>query len=87
MLKILNLVIEFECRGKDSGINATQADFFTYFFPHLGEIWNIRCDALRLLIAQTNPHVFLNAGDKGSGTKLYRLKKSEVRNYFTVHIL
>jgi len=82
-----NMVIEFECRGKASGINATQADYFTYFFPHLGEIWNIRCDRLRWLINETRPHIFENAGDQGSGTKLYRLKKNEVRDYFKVHKL
>lgn len=80
-----NMVIEFECRGKASGINATQADYFTYFFPRLGEIWNIKCENLRKLIEDTNPHIFKNAGDKGSGTKLYRLKKQDVRQYFRVH--
>lgn len=82
-----NMVIEFECRGKASGINATTADYFTYFFPALGEIWNIECDRLRKLIAEAKPHVFTNAGDAGSGTKLYRLKKEEVKDYFKVHRL
>lgn len=82
-----NLVIEFECRGKASGINVTKADYFTYFFPRLGEIWNIRCKDLRELISSTNPHVFTQAGDQGSGTKLYRLKKVEVERYFKVHRL
>jgi len=82
-----NMVIEFECRGKSSGINATSADYFTYFFPALGEIWNIECGRLRKLIGELKPHVFLNAGDSGSGTKLYRLKKEEVKDYFKVHKL
>lgn len=80
-----NLVIEFECRGKASGINATKADYFTYFFPKFGEIWNIKCEDLRRLIAQTNPAIFSNAGDKGSGTKLYRLVKKDVRTWFKIH--
>lgn len=80
-----NLVIEFECRNKPSGINITQADYFVTYFPHLGEIWNIKSDDLRKLIAETKPHVFDRSGDKGSNTKLYRLKKTDVAPYFKVH--
>ena len=82
-----NLVIEFECRGKNSGINVTQADYFTTYFPHLKEIWNIRCNILKKLIQDTNPHIFSQSGDSGSNTKLYRLKKEEVRQYFKIHKL
>lgn len=80
-----NMVIEFECRNKPSGIYATQADYFVYFYPHLGEIWRIKCEDLRKLISTTNPHIFTGAGDSGSNTKLFRLKKKEVEKYFRVH--
>lgn len=80
-----NLVIEFECRGNPSGINATSADYFTTYFPHFGEIWNIKTSELRTLIDKLKPYVFTNSGDKGSKTKLYRLPKSEVRKFFRVH--
>lgn len=80
-----NLVIEFECRNKPSGIYATQADFFVTYFPEFGEIWNIKCGDLKELIEKTKPTVFSNAGDKGSQTKLFRLKKKEVERYFKVH--
>lgn len=80
-----NLVIEFECRGKASGINATDADYFTYFFPNLGEIWNIKTTKLKKLIEDYKPLIFSNAGDKKSQTKLYRLRKKDVASYFSIH--
>ena len=82
-----NLVIEFECRNKPSGINLTQADYFVYFYPFLGEIWTIRCSELRKLIANTKPLIFEGAGDKGSNTKLYRLKKKDIGSYFKLHFI
>jgi hypothetical protein len=78
------MAIEFECRGKSSGIAVTQADFFVYFFPHLGEIWNIRCSKLREIIARTKPYVAVG-GDKNSNTKMYLIRKKDVEEYFKVH--
>lgn len=80
-----NLVVEFECRGKNSGINVTQADYFVTYFPHQGEIWNIETDKLKKLIEEKKPHVFSKSGDKDSNTKLYRLVKEDVRKYFKIH--
>lgn len=82
-----NLVIEFESRGKPSGISVTTADFFVTFFPNLGEVWNIRTEDLRKFIEEKKPFSFNNSGDAGSNTKLYRLKKMEVRELFRVHKL
>lgn len=80
-----NIVIEFECRGKPSGISVTEADYFVTYFAHFGEVWNIRSNDLRKLINYLKPHVFNMAGDKGSNTKLYSLKKERVRKFFRVH--
>jgi len=80
-----NLVIEFECRGKPSGIAVTDADYFVIFFPHFGEVWNIRTPDLINLINYIKPFEFTGAGDKGSNTKLYRLEKSRVRKFFRVY--
>lgn len=80
-----NLVIEFESRNKPSGINVTRADFFVTYFPFLGEIWNISSNSLKMLINDIKPKVFEHSGDQNSNTKLYRLKKSEVAQYFKVY--
>ena len=80
-----NLVVEFECRGKASGLSVTQADYFITYFAHFGEIWVIKTEDLKKLITYLKPHVMKNSGDKGSNTKLYRLKKSRIRKFFRVH--
>ena len=79
-----NMAIEFESRGKLSGLSVTQADYFTYFFPLWGEIWNIRTEDLRKLIKKSNPYIH-NGGDKGSNTFFYLLRKKDVTKYFKVH--
>jgi len=80
-----NIVIEFECRGRASGINITEADYYTTFFPFLGEIWNIRSEDLKKLIADNNPHVFEWSGDDGSNTKLYGFNRADFKKHFRVH--
>jgi hypothetical protein len=80
-----NLVIEFESWGEPSGISVTQADYFITYFPHFGEIWNIRTETLKKLIHYLSPKILEFAGDVGSNTKLYKLKKSRVRKFFRVH--
>jgi len=82
-----NLAIEVECRGKESGFAVTRADFFTYYYKSSGEIWNIKTSKLRDLIRNGNFYLAENAGDKGSNTKLYLLKKDVVRPYFKVHLI
>ena len=78
-----NIVIEYECRGKASGISVTQADFFVTYFPHFNEIWNIRTSDLKKMIIE-NPKIpkTQNSGDDGSNTKLYKINKEEFRGYF-----
>ncbi len=80
-----NLVIEFECRGLPSGIDVTEADYFTTFFPFLGEVWNIKTSDLKSLISNNKLPISEYAGDEGSNTKLYKINKSKYRNYFKVH--
>lgn len=81
-----NIVVEFECRGVPSGIEVTEADYFTTFFPFEGgEIWNIRTDTLKWIIDNHELPISENAGDKGSNTKLYRISKRKFRQYFRVH--
>lgn len=82
-----NIVVEFECRGKPSGIAVTEADYFTTYFPHLGEIWNIRTDELKKLIETKSFPIFFNSGDVESNTKLYKINKKRYQHLFKVHKL
>jgi hypothetical protein len=79
-----NLVVEFESRNKPSGISITKADYFVYFIPKLGEIWNIRVDKLKELINKNNFKKVIG-GDVGSNTKMYLIKREKFKNHFIVH--
>lgn len=79
-----NIFIEFESRNKPSGISVTKADWFVTYFKYLGEIWFIKSNKLRTLISENNPPIFKNAGDIGSATHGYLLKRNLFKNYFHV---
>lgn len=80
-----NLVVEIECRGKASGIGVTQAKYFATYFPHLGEIWNIRTEELKKLIQYFKVPLKEGKGDPGSNTKFYLIKKDTYKQYFKIH--
>lgn len=82
-----NIAIEFECRGKASGINATKADYFTTYFDKSGELWKISCRNLRALIKKINPRTTQYSGDKGSRTRLYLIPKNQVKHNFQIYNL
>jgi len=76
-----NMAIETESRGKLSGINATSADYYIYFFPYLNEVWIIETEKLKTLIDDNNFRL-INGGDKGSNTKFYLLPKTKFKDHF-----
>lgn len=79
-----NLVVEFEDRGKPSGIRVTEADYVITYFTHLGEIWNIKTDKLKALIAENNFKIKEDGGDDGN-TKMYKIPREKFRGHFKVH--
>lgn len=77
-----NMFIEYECRGKPSGINVTQSDIFITYFKNLNEMWAIPTLKLKELL---NTHTFRtvgNAGDEGSRTCGYLIPRMKYREYF-----
>lgn len=80
-----NLFIEFSSRGKPSGIEVTEADWFVTYFQYLGEMWFIKSDMLRELIKENNFPVFKNAGDIGSETHGYLINRIEFIKHFYVY--
>lgn len=64
-----NLGVEFECRGKASGIDVTMADWWC--FALYDGFWVIKTDKLRELIAQNRHFRIAVGGDPGSQTKMY----------------
>jgi Holliday junction resolvase-like predicted endonuclease len=78
-----NMAIEFFSRDKPSGIDATKADFFIYYFPFLGEIWSIKTSELKELIKKEKFRQVVG-GDKGSNTAMYLIKKEKYKKDFKV---
>ena len=79
-----NLFIEFESRGKASGICVTQADWFVTYFEYLKEAWFIKTTNLKTLIKKNNFQIFKNAGDVGSNTHGYLIKRKDFKTNFHV---
>lgn len=79
-----NIFIEFESRGKDSGIVVTQADWFVTYFKYLKEIWFIKSDDLKKIISENKFPIFYDAGDVGSKTHGYLIKRKDFKKYFHV---
>jgi len=79
-----NLVVEYESRGKGSGISVTEADYYVYYMPKLNEIWNISMQDLKQLISDNNFKKVVG-GDEGSDTKMYLIKRAKYKKYFKVY--
>jgi hypothetical protein len=82
-----NIFLEYECRGKASGINATQADVFGYYYKNLRipEMWFINMDELRDLVNNNDFMTTNDSGDEGSGTKGYLIPRRKHFESFTVY--
>jgi hypothetical protein len=78
-----NMFIEFESRGKDSGISRTEAIWFVMYFPYRNEAWFISVADLKELIANNNFRIG-TGGDKGSYTKGYLINRTMFKSYFKV---
>ena len=78
-----NLVVEFEDRGKPSGISVTKADYFMTYFPKLGEIWNIKTSNLKKLIADSKFKIV--PGGDGKKAKMHQIPRKKFREHFKVH--
>ncbi|TXG84681.1 MAG: hypothetical protein E6R13_02810 [Spirochaetes bacterium] len=79
-----NLFIEFESRSKASGIAVTKAKWFVTYFKYLNELWFIKSEDLRKLIQDNNFPIFKDAGDIGSATHGYLIKRKTFKKYFHV---
>lgn len=79
-----NLVVEFESRGKPSGISVTEADYFVYFIPKLKEIWNIKVEKLKNIIKNNNFKQVIG-GDLDSNTKMYLINRKKFKKNFIIH--
>jgi hypothetical protein len=76
-----NIFVEFYCRGKESGIRVTEADWFIYYFKYVGEIWLIKIDDLKELI-RNNEFPIGVGGDYKSDSTGYLIPRYKFRKHF-----
>jgi hypothetical protein len=74
-----NLGVEFEYRGKPSGIDKTWADWWC--FALYDGFWVIKTDKLRQLIADNLHFRVAVGGDPGSNTKMYLFRGHILKPY------
>lgn len=79
-----NIFVEYECRGKNSGILVTEAKWFVTYFKHLNEIWYIKTDTLKNLIEKSHFRETQFSGDNGSNTKGYLVPRKSLKEHFIV---
>lgn len=79
-----NIFVEFESRGKKSGISVTNADWFVTYFKHFREIWYIKSKNLIDLISKNNFEQTELSGDLNSNTKGYLIPRYQFKKYFKV---
>lgn len=81
-----NVFVEYECRGKASGISTSTADWWIFYLIHLKELWFIKTEDLKQVISEFHFNTTHTAGDEGSRTKGYLVGRNDklIRPNFTV---
>ena len=75
-----NLVVEYESRGKPSGIAVTEADYWVFYFNETREFWFIDTEDLKELCRDARR---IEGGDENS-SRMFLLPKFDVRNKFRI---
>jgi len=75
-----NVAIEYECRGKASGLATTTAIFWIYKFDNTFFLFETKVLRKRLF-AEKKYFRKVTGGDKGSFTKMYLVKVVEFRTW------
>lgn len=83
-----NMFIEANCNGKPSGISATQADYFIYFFPDYELAYMIKVDNLKKLINERGD-IFRRTERAGDGGRVvgYLVNRNENKHLFKTLII
>jgi hypothetical protein len=71
-----NVALEFECRGKPSGIQTSEADFYVYKIHGTNGIhfYLFRTSALKKMVSEKEYFRVVSGGDKGSNSMNYLFK-------------
>lgn len=79
-----NIFVEYQCRGKFSGLLVTEAKWFVTYYKHLREIWYIQTDVLKKIIVDNKIPKVEFSGDKGSNTKGWLVPRYQYKKHFIV---
>ena len=82
-----NIFIEFESRGKLSGISVCNAEWFVTYFKHFNEIWYIKTSKLKKLISDNDFKITEYSGDSNSNTKGYLIPRYQFKKHFKVRLV
>ncbi|PIY10223.1 MAG: hypothetical protein COZ18_06480 [Flexibacter sp. CG_4_10_14_3_um_filter_32_15] len=75
-----NIAIEFESRGKPSGVSTTKADYWVYKFSNMFYIIE-RTVLVNELVNKGNYSRIVNGGDYGSNTMMYLVKVEAFKSW------
>lgn len=69
-----NIGLEFECRGKPSGISVSKSDYYIYKLHNRNKtvsVYLIRTDTLKWMVQEKKYFRIVNGGDEGSNSMCY----------------
>jgi hypothetical protein len=71
-----NVALEFECRGKPSGIQTSEADFYVYKIHGANgtHFYLFKTSALKKMVSEKEYFRVVSGGDKGSNSMNYLFK-------------
>lgn len=78
-----NVALEFECRGKPSGIQISEASFYIYKIHEKNEIhfYLFKTSILKKMVKEQKYFRVVNGGDKGSNSMNYLFKHETFIKY------
>ena len=75
-----NLAIEFRHKGRPSGIETSQADYWDYLLVESGELYDIPVSVLKKEISLFSFNTVVSGGDD-YGSKMYLFNKDVFKDY------
>jgi len=82
-----NMFIEFECRGKDSGIMVSEAKWFVMYYKYFNELWYIKSSDLKELVQTETLRMTSNSGDVGSNTRGFLLPRHQYKSHSKIRTI
>jgi len=77
-----NMFIEISCNQKPSGINASKADYFVYYYPDLEIFYLMPLPEFRLFLLKEKINIAELCGD-GQRTEGYLLDRNLCKKYYS----